>query len=282
MDVGIGTKDIKFLKKSILDSGMNARLSMRFFSYVLLPMIIFAAIAGCHGRSSGTAAPGDHDPAGQSLRIPDSLAQKAMHTYIGHLGDGLITVVINYISGDVASGYAVQRGRRRNFNGGAQLQGASLHFELETTGDQPEKFEIDLDTLSRKIAGRASQGGEWRQLKGVPRPDTVNYASGGTWVATRLTIMSDFRDSILTFGADGLCDFKFYQRPWDSTSQMITLRGNYEKLGGKEDGYRVEWEENSYLKAAADTMVVKEKKIGRYKSQVLTGNGLNLVRFAFL
>jgi len=262
---------------------------MRFIHYILL--VSLAAIAGCRNQTSGAndSASGAHDPGAQSpgsdgfgshgAAVSDSLAQKAMNSYTGHLGDGLITVVINYISGDAVSGYAIQRGRRRNFNGDVHLQGAVLHFRLEEAGDQPGKFTFHLDTVSWKMSGQASCGEESWPLKAV-KPTGWRYGLNNTWVSAGVV---DFRDSILTLGFDGLCDFKFYERPWDSTSQMITIRGNYERLGGNTESYRVEWEENSYLKAASDVLVVKEEKIRNYTRTVLTGNaGLRLVRFSML
>ena len=231
-------------------------------------------MAGCHDRASTSASPsygdagtGARDPAAQSLPIPDSLEKKAMNTYVGHLGDGLVTMVINYISGDAVSGYTVQGGRRRNFNGGVRLQGVALRFQLEEAGDQPGKFEFVLDTLGWRMTGRGSLGGEWRQLNAAALPDGWPNGNYDTWFpAHRL----DSRDSVLILKNDGLCEFRFYLRPWDSTSQMITIRGNYERQSGREEGYKVEWEENEYLKPASEML--------KLKHDVLTGNGLRLMR----
>jgi hypothetical protein len=244
---------------------------MRFIQYVLAPMVLFLEVAGCRDQASGA-----NEPVVQSAPIPDSLARRAMNAYTGHRGDGLITVVINYISAGMASGYDVQRGRRRNFNGGVTLEGAALHFDLEEAGDQPGKFSLVLDTAGRKLEGRALQKGEWQRLTATRPPDESYITTSGTWVSAGAI---DFRDSILTLRFDGLCYFRFYQRPWDSTSQMITIRGNYERLRGDGESYRVEWEENSYLKPADGLLVVKKEMFNGYRRSVLTGNGLRLTRY---
>jgi hypothetical protein len=245
---------------------------MRFILYVLL--LWGTAIASCRSPNSGAhdPNPGDHDagsgahgPTSASLHIPDSLAQKTMNTYIGQLGDGLITVVLNYISGDVASGYAIQRGRRCNLNGSALLQGASIQVQLEDSGDHPEKFEIVLDTLDWKMTGRALVGGEWRQLKAALRPEPVHFEN--LWVAD----MYNYHDSILTLEDNGVCVFRFYQRPRDSTSQLITIKGNYERLAGTGKGFRVEWEDNAHLLPL--NAELKEEK------DELRGCGLKLAHF---
>jgi len=247
---------------------------MRFIRYIVLPVILFLAFASCHGpggvQEPGGArdpASGAHDSTAQSLPIPGSLEKKAMNTYVGHLGDGLVTMVINYISGDAVSGYTVQRGRRRNFNGGVQLQGAALRLQLEEAGDQPGKFEFVLDTLGWRMTGRGPVGGEWRQLNAAALPDGWPNGNYDTWFPVHRL---DSRDSVLILRNDGLCEFRFYLRPWDSTSQMITIRGNYERQSGREEGYKVEWEENEYLRPASEML--------KLKHDVLTGNGLRLVR----
>jgi len=272
---------------------------MMFIRYVLFLMISYTAIVACHGRTSGTngrAASGNdaasgaddpaagtndlaggvhdpssnvHDPSAQSASISDSLAQKAMSGYTGHLGDGLITMVINYISGDAVSGYTVQRGRRRNFNGDVHLQGGALQIQLEEAGDQPGRFSFHIDTADWKMSGRVLQGEESRLLNTAQLPEGWRNRDYDTWFpAHRL----DSRDSVLVLKNDGLCEFRFYLRPWDSTSQLIRIRGNYERLVGEKEGYKVEWEENVYLKPVSETLVVK--------NGVLTGNGLRLERLA--
>lgn len=259
---------------------------MRFIYYVLL--VSFAVIAGCRSQASGVKDPasgvndsasGVKDPAAQSAgsdgfgprggAVSDSLAQKAMNSYTGHLGDGLITVIINYISGGAVSGYVIQRGRRRNFNGDVHLQGAALYFEMEEAGDRPGKFSFQLDTASWKMSGQVSKGEESRPLKAARLPDGWRNRDYNTWFpADRI----DSRDSMLILKNDGLCEFRFYLRPWDSTSQLIRIRGNYERQSGGEEGYKVEWEENEYLKPASETLMVK--------CGVLTGNGLRLEHLA--
>ena len=190
----------------------------------------------CHERPSSSNAL-------LSNGISDSLAQKSMGTYTGAFGKGLISVVVNYVNGTIVSGYDIHKGLRRNFNGEVSQQGSLLKFVLKEPGSNPYdgKFTLTLDTTSWKISG------SWAPFDSTKSPahqlalqrketnDGLDLMSGA-WVAGE--------DSTLNLATDGTCTFEFYQRPQDSTSQLITLKGNY-TVRGKE--CRIEWEKNAYF-----------------------------------
>ena len=170
-----------------------------------------------------------------------------MGTYTGQFGKGLITVVVNYINGPTVSGYDIHKGVRRNFNGEVSQQGGGLKFLLKEPGSNPYDgmLTLELDTASWKIKGKwapfDSSKASVRQLALGRKvtSDSVFDLGGTYWDAG----MSS-RDSVLIFETDGTCSFEFYERPQDSTSQMITLKGNYVS-NGKE--CRIEWAKNDHF-----------------------------------
>lgn len=219
--------------------------------------------------------------ASASSGVSDSLAAHAMGTYTGRFGKSLITVVINYISGKTVSGYDIHKGLRRNFNGEVTPRGGLLNFVLREPGDNGYDgvFSFSLDTASWKIKGK------WTPVdssKLKPRDITLARKQAQesmnedfdiyyvTWLAGNST------DSVLRFDQNGSCRFEFYPSG-DSTSQLITVRGNYE--GDSKGPFRIEWEKNDYLKPTSMKLVLDSVKqvntsdSTTYYSMILRGNG---------
>jgi hypothetical protein len=185
----------------------------------------------CHQRPASAVT---QLPAG----ISDSLAEKTMGIYTGQFSKGLITIVINYISGRTVSGYDIHKGLRRNINGQVTQQGDLLNFVLKEPGNHPfdGTFSFALDTVKWKIKGKwtpiDSAKMQVRQLA-LSRKTEAETEFTGSWVTGR--------DSTLMLNGDGTCSFELYERPADSTSQLIRVKGNY-FISGKE--CRIEWEKN--------------------------------------
>lgn len=233
---------------------------------LLCCLFLVLSFIACHQRpASVTAAP--------LTGISDSLAEKSMGIYTGQFSKGLITVVINYISGHTVSGYDIHKGLRRNINGRVTQQGDQLNFVLKEPGNNPfdGTFSFALDTVKWKIKGKwtpiDSAKMPVRQLALYRKTDREIEFAGG-WVAGR--------DSTLYLSVDGTCSFEWYERPEDSTSQLITLKGNY-FVTGKE--CRIEWEKNNHFPSmkltlwpailGADSLQVSPAK--------LRGNGFEFV-----
>lgn len=195
-----------------------------------------------------------------------------MGTYTGQFGKGLITVVVNYINGQTISGYDIHKGLRRNFNGEVSQQGGALRLSLAEPGSNPLDgvFTMDLDTISWKMKGKwapfDSSKGSVRQmaLSRKVTSDSVFDLRRGYWDAG-----TSSRDSVLMFQADGTCSFEFYERPQDSTSQMITIKGNYVS-NGKE--CRIEWEKNDHFHSMKLQIWVEKDSIPE-----LRGKGISFV-----
>jgi hypothetical protein len=243
---------------------------MRPISFFLAGIALFL-FAACHQRPQNTSS-------GKFPGISDSLAARVMGTYSGNFNKGLITLVINYISGRTVSGYDVHKGLRRNVNGEVVQQGNLLNFVLKEPGDNPYDgvFTFSLDTDSLKINGK------WVPLDSTKVPSrqlalriNVGYYSEdpNTWTS------ENGGDSTLTFYENGTCDLTFYQRQEDSASssnaQIITIRGNFER---KMDTFRIEWQKNNYLPASLMKLVKTHGIPGNDSvpgtQPILQGNGL--------
>jgi hypothetical protein len=205
----------------------------------LFPVLLFTA---CHQRPASATSDG-----AVRAGLSDSLAKKAMGTYSGQFGKGLITVVINYISGRTVSGYDIHKGLRRNFNGEVTQLDNFLHFVVKEPGDNryDGAFSISLDTTSWKITGKwvpvDSTKGKSKELV-LSRKIDDESTMWDVWLA------NGSYDSLLTFETNGICKFEFYSGPEDSVSQLTTVKGNYElNESGKGKAYLIEWEKNSPL-----------------------------------
>ena len=167
--------------------------------------------------------------------------------YSGHFSKGLITLVINYISGNVASGYEVHKGLRRNVNGQVEQKGGSLVFVLKEPGGNPfdGTFYITLDSMTEKITGT------W-----VPVDSVKAHTHTGPVELTRVDESKQDEDrdygdewesSIgdLTFYRNGTCTLEYYPSQADN-SQLKTVRGSYEQ---KADTFFIEWQNNDHTPA---------------------------------
>jgi hypothetical protein len=190
----------------------------------------------CHERPASA-------PAVLPAGISDLLAQRTMGTYTGQFGKGLITLVVNYINGPTVSGYDIHKGLRRNFNGEISQQGGLLQLVLKEPGSNPfdGTFSLSLDTAKMMMKGRwapfDSTKAPVRKLALDRKESNDGYVIlAGAWYAGR--------DSTLNLEGDGTCTFEFYERPDDSTSQLITLRGNYTFRGSE---CTIDWAKNKYF-----------------------------------
>lgn len=198
-----------------------------------------------------------------------------MGAYSGSFNKGFMTLVINYISGKTVSGYNIHKGLRRNFNGELSRVGSGLNFVLKEPGDNPfdGTFYFTLDTATLLIKGKwvakDSVKIKPKQLALSRRPETEeNNLNQWTTVGGG--------DTTLNFNTNGTCEYTLYERPEDSTSQLITVRGNYEQ---KKDTFRIEWGKNTHTPAQSMKMIILHSKIKgddgeEYEEVRLAGHGL--------
>jgi hypothetical protein len=222
----------------------------------------------------------DHAHDGLQAGISPALAGKLQGIYSGSFNKGIITVVLNYISGRIVSGYNIHKGLRRNINGTVAQDGGLLNLVLKEPGDNPfdGTFYFSIDTASLKIDGR------WVPLDSTKlktKQIALSRKAGGDresyedmdWIMAS----EHGRDSMLTFHNDGSCEFTFYNGPDDSTRQLITVRGSFER---QVDTFKVEWQKNNYTPAQNMKLIKTMQKIKEseeeYEIPLLKGNGWEL------
>jgi len=208
--------------------------------------------------------------------VSDSLALRTVGAYTGQFGKGLISVVVNYINGQTVSGYDIHKGLRRNFNGEVTQDGSLLKFALREPGSNPYdgRFDLTLDTASWKMSGKwapfDSSKVPVRQLALSRRvsSDSVFGLGGTSWVVGR--------DSTLNLDDDGTCSFELYERPEDSTSQLITIKGTY-VANGKE--CRIEWAKNDRFPSMKLTLHIPNEGTDSAGLPELRGSGMKFFLF---
>jgi len=211
--------------------------------------------------------------------------EKIMGIYSGRFDKGLITLVINYISGKNVSGYNMHKGLRRNINGTVTTADGQLQFVLKEPGDNPfdGTFYFSLDTTTLKINGR------WIPFdSSKTTAKTMALARRKQWKDLDSEYVYEWqtptsRDTSLLFNDDGSCEYAFYERPGDSTSQVITIRGTYEQE--KDTAFKIEWQKNTHTPAQAmklikTTTYIKDSTSNEsYPHTVLKGHGWELIPF---
>ena len=252
---------------------------MARLSVVVLAILFFAA---CNKKSSTES--GSTEPVGK-FYVPKYAVDNFQGTYTGSFDKGFLTLVINYVSGKNVSGYNLHKGLRRNVNGVMTEENGKFNFELKEPGDNPfdGTFSFTIDTTNFALTGTWKPFDESKtsakQLALTKKPaDTSDYISQlGSWIPNSGTYATD---TILQFDPQGTCEYNFYQKPGDSTSQMISVKGNFV---ANKDTIIIEWQKNEYTPEQKMTMVIKHKKIKEqdyeYDQPLLTGHGWKLTQF---
>ena len=212
----------------------------------------------------------------QAAAPPPSFdTQRALGTYEGSFGKGLLAVTINYINGDVVSGYDLHQGIRRNINGRLKADGAYLSFALREPGDRPEDgvLTFRLDTAKGTVKG------QWRPLqsgKATGRDIELTRDASDGGVGYDLGSWAEGKDSVVTFHYGGYCEYKYYIHAEDSTSQLNTIRGSFAVNGNT---VRIDWERNNATPARQMTLHFISTAVGGGSgetSRSLEGGGWTL------
>ncbi|HVV06340.1 MAG TPA: hypothetical protein VHC96_19045 [Puia sp.] len=237
----------------------------------LLCFVLFLSILSCHSPVEKKTVPSTVAP---TLYKPDSTA-KYMGVYTGSFGgNGILTLVLNYISGRTVSGYDVHQGLRRNVNGEVNWVRGIPHFVLKEPGDNrfDGSFSFLLDTASRKIEG------EWvldNPASMIARRVNVRLAPM-EWDESAGDNEWNHADTALDFHNNGTCQLVI--TPENEHAQKIIVRGNFDK---KKDVFLIEWEKNPYM-AGVIKMVEYSKTAADDKGDstyqlCLHGGGMELV-----
>lgn len=230
----------------------------------LFGALLFSCQAGRNDRVSGAAG-------------SDQLDQQLTGTYDGHFKEGMMTLVINYVSDSIVSGYDLHKGLRRNLNGEVRRKGDSLALILREPGNNPLDgvFYLSMDTAGRAITGKWTPP-ERSSLSAGPvdlkrwEKDSSDDENSGAWNGDLGT---------LSFNGDGSCELG-YSGSGDPAGDGTTVWGIYEQKGNT---IYIEWEPNKYLPSRKMTLVKNSPGEGSGNDEnsgppTLRGDGMTFER----
>lgn len=251
-----------------------------------LPAILLLGFLSCNTKNTDTTISPADSAANQKLFVPAYAVNNFQGSYKGNFDQGFITVVLNYVNGKNVSGYNLHKGTRRNINGSVMQDASGFKFIVKEPGDNPfdGTFEFTIDTATFSLNGiwtpndSSKTKAKQLALNKQPRKNVDNFEDQlGTWVPASGTYSAD---TTLEFSPEGICEYKFYASPGDSTSQINTVKGNYILV---KDTVFIEWQKNSFTPSQKMKMVKKTRKIKTegeaYDELQLIGNGWKFVQF---
>ncbi len=253
----------------------------------ILAILIISFFISCKEKSNSTISSAKDSTALPDYKfyVPSYAVEKLQGTYTGSFDKGFITIVLNYIGGKNVSGYNLHKGLRRNINGVLSENGSKFQFELKEPGDNPfdGRFQFSIDTSNFNLSGwwkpLDSTKTSSKQLTLTRKPDSEDDYSNqlGVWVPATGTYATD---TLLQFDVKGTCEYNFYEKPGDSTSQMISVKGNY--ITNK-DTILIEWQKNEYTPEQKMKLVKYRKKMKQdnydYEELTLKGHGWKMSQF---
>ncbi len=249
-------------------------------------IVLSIAFFSCKNNDQTSATTFTDSTVNQKLYIPAYAVNNFEGTYSGNFDDGFITLVLNYVQGKNVSGYNLHKGQRRSINGTLQATTDGYKFVAKEPGDNPYdgSFEFTIDTVKFSLAGlwtpfdATKTNAKKLSLQKQPKKLTDNYEDElGIWVPASGTYNTD---TTLNFSTEGTCEYAFYAKPGDSTSQINTVKGNYMV---NKDTVFIEWQKNSFTPAQKMKLIRRLKKIKEdgyeREEQQLIGNGWKLAKF---
>ena len=248
-----------------------------------ITVLLLLAIVSCKTKSTVSTLSASDSAASQKLFIPAYAVSNFEGNYAGNFDQGLITIVLNYISGKNVSGYSLHKGVRRNINGTLQADGPGFAFVVKEPGDNPfdGTFSFKIDTVQFSLNGTWTPNDSSRTksktlaLQKQPKKNSDNFDDQlGIWVPASGTYSAD---TTLEFFPEGTCEYKFYATPGDSTSQVSSVKGNFIQT---KDTVLIEWQKNTFTPLQKMKLVIKTKKIksngDSYDERQMMGNGWKL------
>ncbi len=247
-------------------------------------LLLLVGFISCKTKNSETNSKTLSDSiTNEKIFITSYAVNKFEGVYSGNFDQGLITIDLNYVNGKNVSGYNLHKGVRRNINGTLVPDVHGFKFILKEPGDNPYDgiFELTIDTTKFLLTGiwtpldvsktKAKTLSLQKQSKRA-----FNYEEQlGIWVPAE----TYNADTTLDFSPEGTCEYKFYSKPGDSTSQIKSVRGNYVQV---KDTVIIEWQKNSVTPSQKMKLVLKKKKIKgetNYEEQLLVGSGWSFAKF---
>ncbi|HXB32454.1 MAG TPA: hypothetical protein VNV35_03495 [Puia sp.] len=244
----------------------------RTFCLIFLVLVGTSCHQGRQGKPSAAAWPGISDSAAAALR----------GSYSGNFKKGLLTVVINYVAGNIVSGYDRHRGLRRNLNGSIEERDSDYVLVLKEPGGSPYDgtFYLSMDKSGQKITGN------WIPIDSTRiHSGTLNLSrSGQSGNDDDDFYFADWRGDLgtLSFSTDNTCKLEYDQdsTAHDVNDQLITINGNFLK---KSDTILIDWQNNKRMPSLHMRLIRQPRQEISEDSIIeenLRGNGMKFVKFS--
>lgn len=202
---------------------------------------LIPVLFSCHpGQQSKTA---DGWPG-----IADSTAAGMLGSYSGSFKNGLLTLVINYVSGNIVSGYDLHKGIRRNLNGRIEEKDGQYALVLKEPGGNPfdGAFYLTMDRSAQKIKGSWVPTDSSRTHSGtlsLVRADRSN--NNGNWDYSSYKWQGD--PGTITFNRDNSCQLEYYldsdSAATNPNALPLVVHGNYAE---NRDIFEIDWQDNNH------------------------------------
>ena len=173
--------------------------------------------------------------------------------YTGNFNGSPISIVLNYVSNQHASGYNVHKGLTRNLSGTIRFANGKLQLQLAEPGNNPYDglFSLEIDTATGKGKGA------WKPLKkGEPTSFTFTKKILKEFEGDYDLVYTDTLSNYLSLKPDGACTFS-YLTDTTEKAQQLTIRGSYQREKGI---VTIFWQKNTVFPSGKSVFrTVKEK-----------------------
>ena len=231
---------------------------------------LFILLAATFALASCTDAETKKEVAvkGKTLATLPIAPDKVKGTYTGDFNGSPISITLNYVSHNHASGYNVHKGLTRNISGTIEAAADGLHLQLSEPGNNQYdgKFELVIDTA--KWTGK----GTWKPLKkGEDASFTFKKQAPLKEDAQYGMTLMDTLGNYITLKPDGSCLYS-YLADTTETGQQLTVRGNYTK---EKAVVTVYWQKNEVFpqKSVFKLIEARPYKDEDYVERSLKGEG---------
>lgn len=206
----------------------------------------------------------------KTLEVLPVRPEKVKGLYMGSFKGSPISIMLNFVSNQHASGYNVHKGLTRNLTGTVSYAAGKLNLHLAEPGNNPYDGVFDLQLDTTNLNGK----GVWKPLKkGEETTFTVKkqitkeedmYNYGQTYM--------DSLSNYIVLKPDGSCSYN-YLVDTSNTGQPVSIRGNYQK---DKHTVTIYWQKNDVFpsgKSVFKLLVHKPYKEEDYTEESLKGEG---------
>jgi hypothetical protein len=255
-----------------VSAGFRERQNISYLSYpihhvmrhLLLTASISCCLFACKEAPKETAV-----VKGTTLVALPINPEKVKGLYTGDFKGSPISIMLNYVSNQHASGYNVHKGLTRNLTGTVAFVKGKLRLQLSEPGNNLYDGRFDLEIDTAKWTGK----GVFTPLKkGEETAFTIKKRLGEVDPYNYGQVYMDSLSNYITLKPDGSCTYS-YLTDSTATGQQLTIRGNYRR---EKSLVTIFWQRNAVFptgKSVFKLLVRKPYKDDEFTQETLVGEG---------